>query len=250
MDLFDAHNHLFNSQPSAEIESVKGSVVNGTRESDWESAARAANRDKTVIPAFGLHPWHARDASTEWRTRLRNYLERMPSAVGEIGLDLSRSDADLPLQIDVFREQLAMAAKLNRPAIIHCVKAFGALTDILNAQSLPACGFLMHSYGGSEELIKRLATLGAYFTFPPRALLERREKTLRALSHTPKDRLLVETDAADGGQDASQLEQCYDVLSGLLHIERKTFSSIIKENFLRLFGAIIAGTEARRNVAS
>ena len=61
----------------------------------------------------------------------------------------------------------------------------------------PARGFLLHSYGGSAELVPQLVDLGAYFSFSGYFLHEKKYKTRKAFSHIPSDRLLIETDAPD-----------------------------------------------------
>jgi TatD DNase family protein len=226
MRLFDAHNHLHDDRFAGRQDElvtacrqagIVSMVVNGSCEADWEAVASLAQRHRGfVVPAFGLHPWYLRERTPHWRDRLRRQLERHPEAtVGEIGMD--RWILDCPAtaraavspelatlvaptveeQGEVFAEQLAIAAEYGVAASVHCLQAWGALQERLQAGPRPAPGFLLHSYGGPTELVQPLARLGAYFSFPGYYLQARKSRQREVFRHLPGDRLLVETDAPD-----------------------------------------------------
>ncbi|OGR50676.1 MAG: hypothetical protein A2049_10685 [Elusimicrobia bacterium GWA2_62_23] len=202
MKLFDAHNHL-QSFPSYDEEAaamrlaaaagVAGMLVCGTSPADWglvlELSLRYAG---TATPCFGLHPWYP--AEEGWLDRLEEFLTREPSCVGEIGLDGLRG---LPGHEENFAAQLELARKLGRPAVIHCVKSWGRLLEILRASRVPV--FMLHGYSGSPELVKELSELGAYFSFGGGLLDPTREKLRAALAAVPRGRLLFETEAPENG---------------------------------------------------
>ena len=97
MEWIDCHNHLqFPCLGGAEpllaalrLAGVACCVVNANAESDWEAVAGLAQAyPETLIPAFGIHPWHAHEAGGQWQARLRGLLDSFPQAsVGECGLD-------------------------------------------------------------------------------------------------------------------------------------------------------------------
>lgn len=207
MKWLDAHNHLHDARlaPFAgEIADalarlpLTAAVVNGTREEDWGEVRALAARSSYVIPAFGLHPWYVRERSPLWRENLVRALDETPGAViGEIGLDRWVDEHDLPEQVAVFHTQMKVAAERNLPATIHCLKAWGALEEQLRAGPRPACGFLLHSYGGPVEMVEGLAQLGAYFSFSPYFIHPRKAAAHAVFREIPLERLLVETDAPD-----------------------------------------------------
>lgn len=236
MAFLDAHNHLHDErfgdrQPALVAEcrrlNIAGMVVNGSCEEDWPRVAELArSAPDLIIPAFGLHPWYVHERNPDWKERLRAALEEFPHAtIGEIGLDrwildtppkarraISPELANLPAaplqeQTEVFVEQLSLAAQLNRPASIHCLQAWGPLFECLRAGPLPAAGFLLHSYGGSADLVHPFARLGAYFSFPGYFLHPRKTRQRETFRTVPANRLLVETDAPDQRlPDNGQLE--------------------------------------------
>jgi TatD DNase family protein len=224
--LVDAHNHLQDERfggrqdeliAAAREAGVVRMVVNGSCEEDWPAVADLARRaPDLVIPAFGLHPWHLCGRTPQWRDRLREFLETTPGAtVGEIGLDrwilesppaaraaidpdlATRQAAPLAEQMEVFCEQLRIAAEHNVPASIHCLQAWGPLVECLRNTPRPSVGFLLHSYGGSADLVRPLARLGARFSFPGYFLHARKRRQRETFRSVPADRLLTETDAPD-----------------------------------------------------
>lgn len=202
----DSHNHLQDSRlgdPGQLIAAMKQAgvarcVVNATREADWQAVANmAATEPDLILPAFGIHPWHAHTASTDWQDRLASLLEEHPQAsIGECGLDSWITTPPLEIQHPIFIQQLQLARKLDRPLTIHCLKAWGALFDAFS-EAPPPSRFLMHSFGGSIETARRLIPLGAFFSFSGHFLHPRKSAVLDVFRQLPPDRILLETDAPD-----------------------------------------------------
>jgi TatD DNase family protein len=205
--LIDAHNHLQDARLAGHVDDIvalmkrigiTACIVNGTDTADWHLVAELAEKyPGYVLPSFGLHPWKVKGRAGDWAKQLESFLRRFPeSGVGEIGLDRWIEDHDIEDQKIVFREQLNLAVKLNRPCTIHCLRAWGPLLDELKAiDQLPR--FLVHSFGGSIETGRKLTKLGAYFSFSGHFLHQRKEKVVDVFRKLPQDRILVETDAPD-----------------------------------------------------
>ena len=204
MKLIDAHNHLHDARLAPHLAAIlpvldlQCAVVNGTREDDWPAVAALAGRCAWVLPSFGLHPWYVAGRTARWLDHLRQQLDAHPHAgVGEIGLDGWIEGHDLADQTAVFTAQLAIAAERDLPVTIHCIQAWGALWETLRTHPLPARGFLLHAYGGSLEMMRSFAGRGAYFSFSPYFLHERKAAHRTVFAAIPEHRLLVETDAPD-----------------------------------------------------
>lgn len=205
MELIDAHNHLQDAALSGHLAEIvpalsriglRHAVVNGTTEADWPAVAALAARYPWVLPSYGLHPWYIKERSPHWLTTLADLLDRSPRcAVGEIGLDRWMEHPDPDDQAEVFTAQLHLATERDLPVTIHCLKAWGALEEILSTHPRSRSGFLLHAYGGPSEMVKRFVDLGAYFSFSPSFLDPRKAKKLDPFRIIPPERLLVETDA-------------------------------------------------------
>ncbi len=232
---------------------IERMVVNGTREADWERVADLAREyPRRVLPSFGLHPWHVNEASEEWRERLLGFLDAMPSGVGEVGLDRWIEGFDSEKQEEAFRFQIRLATERGVPLSIHCLKAWGRMLEILEEEALPECGFLLHSYGGSAEMVPAFARLGGYFSFSGYYLEERKAERREVLKEIPRDRLLIETDAPemplpaglvrfplDGAANhPGNLVVVYEEAAAILGEALEGFTARVGENFGRLFGAL------------
>lgn len=262
-DLYDAHCHLQDERLADLIDEVfedyssdrvSGVVVNGTRPEDWERVARLADERSIVVPSFGLHPWYIKKATERWREELEAYIKAYPnSGLGEIGLDRWIEGCDIDAQSEAFVWQWELAAELNRPITVHCLKGWGLLQDCLSKAERPDRGFLLHSYGGSREMIPVFAKLGAYFSISGYFALERKRSRREVLKSIPIDRLLIETDAPDMlGPDEIvrrkvvdekgkafnhplNLSGVYQFVSELREIEMDELRQIVEENWIRLF---------------
>lgn len=263
MRYYDAHNHLQDEwlEPhrpgildDLENMGVRGAVVNGTSEEDWDAVARLAAKRRWVIPSYGVHPWHAKERGADWEERLRARLDA-GGVVGEIGLDRWKEPFDFPDQELLFRVQLRLAAERDAPASIHCLRAWGALWELLRTERTPARGFLLHAYGGPGEMVEPFARRGAYFSFNGSFLAEERHRKRDAFLHVPLARLLVETDApampppaewnrhplpqtAEGEpvNHPGNIDAAYEGLAALRGMRPEELEAVAAENFERLFG--------------
>lgn len=277
--LFDAHNHLqdawlapHQARIVADLRhaNVGRVVVNGTCQTDWADVTALAGAHAVVLPSIGLHPWDAGNATPSWRDDVCRALEATPgAAIGEIGidrwiLDRARPDdprlaglrrASLAEQTEIFVWQLELAAERNLPASIHCLDAWGELLRVLRDAARPARGFLLHAYGGSAELARDFAALGAYFSFNT-AFIDARHAARRAVFATlPSDRVLAETDApampppeghrpyplpglTDGTviNHPANVTAAYVGLAAARGVPVETLAAQVAENFSRLFG--------------
>jgi TatD DNase family protein len=283
MPVYDAHNHLQDERLTAWREpilaacrsaGIRRMVVNGACAEDWPEVGRlAAENPDLVIPSLGWHPWYLHERRKGWEAEFREWLDRTPGAlVGEIGLDRWILDqpaglraryvpalgdvepASFEEQVGVFRFQLAEAAARGLPASIHCLQCWGRMLEILKAGPVPACGFLLHSYGGPAEMIEEFARLGAYFSFPGYFLHPRKERQRDVFRKVPLERLLVETDAPDQSppeefltcrlegsevgrplNHPANLVGIQQALAGVLGLAPDRLEVQLEENFRRLF---------------
>jgi TatD DNase family protein len=202
--LIDCHLHLQESCFAADLPAVlerarsagvRLFVCNGSSRPDWPGVLNMARSNPSIVPCFGIHPFYTMTHTLDLLDELRQFLAGVPSAVGETGLDRYIEPRNEQAQEGLFRAQLTLAAELDRPITIHCVGAWGPMMDILRTHRPLPDRMLFHSYGGSVELIKPLAEMGAYFSYSGNMLREKAARKRQALTATPIDRLLLETDS-------------------------------------------------------
>jgi TatD DNase family protein len=262
MTLYDSHNHLHDQRLAPHLDAVMNvaraeqigrMVVNGSCESDWPQVLEVARKFPEVLPSFGYHPWYVRERTPDWKARLVEFLDQVPSVVGEIGLDRWIKGYDIVQQEEAFTWQLRLAAERGVAASIHCIEAWGMMLSILEREPRLSRGFMLHSYGGSVEMIPALAKLGAYFSLPGYYAHERKVRQRETFRHVPFDRLLIETDAPDqplpnarvhfplpdaGGKPVNHpanLRAVYEFAAELLDRPFDELARQVESNFRRLF---------------
>jgi len=207
--MIDAHCHIqdealapFLADVLARARSagVAAMICNGTGPADWRRLREMAAADASVWPCYGVHPWFVDHCGDGWFEQLEEVFRHEAAAgaaVGEIGLDRYVEPRDEARQEAVFRRQLALACRLDRPAMLHVVRAWPWLTAVLSDGPRPA-KFLLHAFAGPAEVVATLAKRGAYFSVGPAGVSpDCRERSRRALSAVPLERLVIETDAPD-----------------------------------------------------
>ena len=187
-------------------------------EEGWPHLARIAADSPGVFPFFGVHPWGAGGVDNDLAARLRKQLARSRGGVGEIGLDRLRGP-DLIDQAEVFRSQLLVATEMARPVVVHCVRAWGLLLEVLAGVELGA-GFLVHGFNGSREVMCRLVDMGAMISFSADILRPDRARLVEILQEIPLDRILLETDSPSPRvADPVQVITLYKAIAPLLGME-------------------------------
>jgi TatD DNase family protein len=263
---YDAHNHLQDDRfadrqaelvATASHAGVTRMVVNGSCEADWPQVVTLAQQFPQVLPSFGYHPWYLGERTQGWREKLTEALDSLRSAVGEIGLDRWKPGLPYDGQEEAFVWQLRLAAERNVAASIHCLQAWGRLHELLREHPRPARGFVLHSYGGSREMVEPLAKLGAYFSFPGYFMHERKQRQREAFAAVPLDRLLIETDAPDQllpdadnrfplldgtGKPLNHpanLARIYEFVAEQRGMKLDVLAAQVEENFQRVFGCSV-----------
>lgn len=174
--------------------------------------------------SVGLHPWflepEAMDAQWAWlEVALSHPRVRM---LGEAGLDRLRGP-ELAFQEQCFDRQLKLAERLQKPVVIHCVRAFEELKRCVE-QRRPAVPLILHGFNRNEKLLLSLLPFGFYVSFGA-AILHPESVAASALQAAPLERLLLETD--DSG---IPIERIYAAAAGLRSLSLDTLKTIIWNN--------------------
>ena len=262
--MFDAHTHLQDTRLDGRRESVlraaaaagvTGLCTCGTSPDDWDGVARlaaAAASPIAIHPAFGVHPWFCGSLPDDWLERLDVRLLAHPgAAVGEIGIDGLRRDADPLLQRRVFIEQLELAVHRHRPVVVHGARCWGTLADELKPYAARLPGIVLHAFAASEPLVKIFLDQGACFSFVGSICNPNARRVQAAAAAVPLDRLLIETDSPDlpplngqtlDGPDGQRLNQPANVtlvaaaLAGIKGMDAVEIAAITAANARRVLG--------------
>ena len=152
--------------------------------------------DKFTHPCFfsaGVHPWYVNSSSIE---KHLEWVERQADnpqvlAIGEIGFDKT---LDVPWEVQeyAFERQLALAEKLNKPVILHCVRAYNELIVYRNRanQKIP---WIFHWFNASAEIARELIRKNCYLSFG-HLLFYETSKAFGVFPEIPAGSVFLETD--------------------------------------------------------
>ena len=159
---------------------------------------RLAGKYPTVFAASGIHPNSAANWQDEWLEAVGNAAAHPKVvAIGEIGLDYYWDTTPPAIQQHAFSAQLAMAAELELPVIIHNRDASADVIRLLAASSLSARANpgVLHSFSASWETAEAALEMGFYLGFTGPVTFKKAEELRNIAARVPLDRILVETDA-------------------------------------------------------
>jgi TatD DNase family protein len=199
-DLFDADRDAVVARAEAAgVDRIITPAVDGPT---CEAAVALAQKHRGVFAAVGVHPNSTISWSPEVEDAIRQYAHaHKVVAIGEIGLDYYWDYSPRSVQIPAFEGQLALAASLNLPVIIHNRESDEDVMHILETWVSGLSGELarqpgvMHSFSGTPDIAERALAAGFYLGFTGPITYKNADTTRRIAASVPLDRLLVETDA-------------------------------------------------------
>ncbi|MBP7768568.1 TatD family hydrolase [Candidatus Woesebacteria bacterium] len=210
---------------------VSASVVVGTSIETSRSAIEISEIDPTLHAAVGLHPsliaeeWLAtvETIADEKKQRdslentihqsiaaLENLITTAPKdriiALGEAGLDYFRLDETLATttlvkdaQRTLFTAQIALAEKYSLPLILHVrdtgSAAYSTVLELLRTHKKSDTPFILHCVSGSVAYVQEALSLGAYIGVAGNVTYKNATIIQEIVRATPKNRILLETDA-------------------------------------------------------
>jgi TatD DNase family protein len=165
-------------------------------------AVGVAEHHDAVVAGVALHPNEAPRLAAEGRLEeaLRE-IERLAAAhakvraVGETGLDFFRTGPEgRDAQTESFARHVDLAKRLGKTLVIHDRDAHDAVLDLLDAEG-PPDRWVMHCFSGNPRFARACLDRGAYLSFAGTVTFKNAQPLRDALAVTPRDRVLVETDA-------------------------------------------------------
>ena len=183
--------------------------------------------------SLGLHPWFV-DVDL-WRDAWTNLVSLAKSsqvkAIGECGLDrniIVSKNLSMEVQSDIFQQHIQLAESLDKPLIIHCVRAFTELIALKKSYqaSIP---WIIHGFQKKESIFRELFDQGFYFSFGA-AILNDRSPVVAEIRAITGDRFFLETD------DRSDLtiEQIYARASELRQVSVEDLQQQLWSNYSQI----------------
>jgi TatD DNase family protein len=211
--LTDAHTH-FHYRPQQQVRFVRNAFL-------LKSAGTLG-----YPVCCGLHPWMVNDQWPQHLSKLAQ-LVKQPNvvAVGECGLDYAHGN-DRQLQHEAFQAQIALANEVNKPLVLHIVKALHDLPALLKTAQVTA---VLHGYQGNAQQTAQLSSFKIMFSIGTR-MLRNTEQLKQVVQHIPPHQLLLESDTTP-----HRLAELYLQTALLLNMPADELRKQVFRNFARTF---------------
>jgi TatD DNase family protein len=174
---------------------VRSWIVIGFEPDRWQPAIDLAAEYPGMHHVLGTHPQSAATWNTATRDRLVSFIQdHRPRAIGEIGIDLFRSQDGLQQQQTAFDDQLSLALDHRLPVVIHMRHAERETLDVLrNRRANPP--LLFHSFDGGPDLVRYILDHDAMIGVGGLATRAKSATIREHILQIPLERLVLETDA-------------------------------------------------------
>lgn len=179
--------------------------------------------------SIGIHPWYL-DLNTykEELKIIENHLKNDACiAIGECGLDRAIK-SDFQFQKDAFKLQLKLAEKFKKPVIVHCVKAYPDLIEIVKKENITV-PIVFHGFSKNQHihsLCLKIPTI--YFSYG-KSILHSKTTQINLIS-TPIERFLLETDDSN-----LEIQEIYQKAALIKNISIDSLKKQLFLNFQNIF---------------
>lgn len=204
-ELFDTHCHLTADELFARREAVLADAAAAgvsqiltvaCRPEEFDSALAMRGSWPGLFIAAGIHPHEAaRAQERDWTALDASWREPGVVAAGEMGLDYHYDFSPRQVQRDVFEWQLDRASETGLPIIIHCREAHPDVVEILIKHGCEGRPVVFHCFSGTPEEAAELRAHGWWASFTGVITFKNAGPQRQALSETPADQLMFETDS-------------------------------------------------------
>lgn len=191
--------------------------------------------------SVGHHPWKVEDywkkimqfGFDDLELREMQAIASSPQviAIGECGLDRAIT-TDMGLQKMFFLKQILISEQIQKPLIIHCVRAYEEIMALRKATK-PKMPWILHSFKGNVQTQSALLKFeGIYFSFG-KWLFQEKSDVPSTFALLPIDRCFLESDTTD-----FKMEEVYQKASEISGYTLEQLKAQIYQNFIKVFGHV------------
>lgn len=190
-------------------------------ESQHLSLFQAENSVVNQLFSYGIHPWEAN--IKVWNHDV--FFHSNCVAIGECGLDKLRGPA-IEIQEKVFRMQVELSEKHQKPLILHCVKTWEEIRKI-KRDLKPLQTWIFHGLA-KINLMQEVIDEGLIPSFGKALLFN--SKLLEEVVKLELNQFLLETDDA-----VFHIEHIYKAIATAKNIPLQAVIKAQNENYKRIF---------------
>ncbi len=215
-------------------------LVNGVDRQSNEEVLELVKKYDIVYGALGIQPEEINDYTEENLQFIEQHIcDDKILAVGEIGLDY-HYECDRTLQKELFKRQLLIAEKYNKPVIIHSRDCIQETYDILRASHVVG---IMHCYSGSVEMARKFIQLGFLLGIGGICTFKNASKVIDVIKDVDLEYIVLETDSPyltpepyrGRVNEPANVSVILKKICEIKNLDYKRASEITSRNVFRLF---------------
>jgi len=253
--MIDSHVHLddeaFDEDRDELIKNLNENgieiVVNNSSDlSSSENSVKLANKYENIYASIGVHPHEAESYNDDVKKKLIELSKnKKVVAIGEIGLDYYYDNSPRDIQREVFKKQIALAAKLKKNIVIHSRDASEETFEILKeAHEKYEFVALIHCFSQSVEMMEKYLKMGDYIALGGAVTFKNSKTPKEVAKKVDLERLLLETDCPymtpvpyrGKRNEPKYVKFTCNYIADLRQIESSELEKITAANTKRFFG--------------
>ena len=253
--MIDSHVHLddeaFDEDRDELIKNLNENgieiVVNNSSDlSSSENSVKLANKYENIYASIGVHPHEAESYNDDVEKKLIELSKnKKVVAIGEIGLDYYYDNSPRDIQREVFKKQIALAAKLKKNIVIHSRDASEETFEILKeAHEKYEFVALIHCFSQSVEMMEKYLKMGDYIALGGAVTFKNSKTPKEVAKKVDLERLLLETDCPymtpvpyrRKRNEPKYVKFTCNYIADLRQIESSELEKITAANTKRFFG--------------
>ena len=236
--MIDTHAHLSSRfEQEVDLRKLDWIILSASSLADSKDNLEIAKTNLKLKPAVGIHPQEINDSAK----KLEELITKEVVAIGECGLEFTPG-VDKIAQEKLFRDQIELAIKYQKPLIVHSREASDETIKILNEyQNLRG---VIHCYTGGK---KRINKIPEQFYFGIDGNITYEVGLEEVIRNIPRNRLVLETDTPfltpiphRGEKNKPEyIEYVYQKVAEIWELSFKETEEIIDTNASNLFLKIV-----------
>ena len=195
--LIDTHCHLsYEDYDNLEeiIKNMNGIMIaSGCNDKTNKEVLELVEKFDNVYGTLGIHPEEIDNINEDsFRFIEENINNPKIVAIGEIGLDYYWVKDNKEKQKEIFKRQLELATKYNKPIVVHSREAIQDTYDILKEYKLKGS---LHCFSSSLEMAKEFIKLGYKIGVGGTLTFKNSKKLQEIVKEIDINNILLETDS-------------------------------------------------------
>jgi TatD DNase family protein len=179
--------------------------------------------------SVGFHPWYIREST--WKEKLEKLKMEVKHpavlAIGESGLD-KVCETPFSLQLDVFTAMIDLSEAIQKPLIIHCVRAYNEIIE-LNKKYHSKQRWIIHGFNRNQNIASSLLDQKMILSFGTEILKED-SACSEVLKNISENSFFLESDTSD-----VKMDLIYNRAAHLRNENVEVLKERLYSNFINIF---------------